>query len=433
MRHYLLFIYLICIILGIITGILGSLFQIAIKETTVYLHVFFIYCQQHHWPLTLISMLTSMFLVFISWLLVQKFAPEASGSGIPEIEGVLQHKRPIFWRRLLPVKFIGGVMAISAQLVAGREGPTVQMGGNLGAMLSDWFNITDETRDTLIAAGAAAGLATAFNAPLAGILFVIEEMREGFTFTFTHFKMVAIAAAVATIILHYMIGSGPVINMMVFDLPSLNALWLFVVLGIVTGIIGLILNLSLMRFLHFLDQRPSAFKKYYVLLMAAIVGVLYPLFPSSVGGGYAIIEQALSFSMPLSWMMLLLVIRFILTLGTYGIGTPGGVFAPMLSIGTLLGLIMAMLFSTISTDPSIHPGMFAVAAMGGLFAASIRAPLTGIVLVVELTQNYALILPLMITCITSTTLLQLAKNPPIYSQLLKRILDRASAKPQSLC
>ncbi len=178
-------------------------------------------------PVWLISALISMMLVFITWFLVRGFAPEASGSGVQEIEGTLLHEREIFWRRLLPVKFIGGVMAICAKMVLGREGPTIQMGGNLGAMLGDYLHLPRERCDTLIAAGAAAGLATAFNAPLAGVLFVLEEMRSQFNFSFTNFKTVAICCVMATITLHYMIGSQPVIVMDVFTLPSLQSLWFF--------------------------------------------------------------------------------------------------------------------------------------------------------------------------------------------------------------
>jgi CIC family chloride channel protein len=113
---------------------------------------------------------------------------------------------------------------------------------------------------------------------------------------------------------------------------------------------------------------------------------------------------------------------------SYGTGVPGGIFAPMLALGTLLGLAISYLFNYLMIDSSIHPGMFAVAGMGALFAASVRAPITGVILVVEMTQNYSLILPLMITCITSTTVVELARNKPIYTQLLYRTLKLNKTK-----
>ena len=113
-----------------------------------------------------------------------------------------------------------------------------------------------------------------------------------------------------------------------------------------------------------------------------------------------------------------------MTLLCYGTGVPGGIFAPMLALGTILGLAASHILQAISSDINIHPGMFAVAGMGALFSASVRAPITGIILVVEMTQNYLLILPLMVTCLTSTTVVQLARNAPIYTQLLRRTLKK---------
>ena len=110
-------------------------------------------------------------------------APEATGSGVPEIEGALLHVRPIFWRRLLPVKFFFGILALAAKTLLGREGPTIHIGGNLGEMLGSVFNLTRRRRDSLIAAGAGAGLAVAFNAPLAGVIFIMEEMRNQFNYS----------------------------------------------------------------------------------------------------------------------------------------------------------------------------------------------------------------------------------------------------------
>ncbi len=122
--------------------------------------------------------------------------------GCRKFEGALLHKRPIFWKHLLPVKFFAGVLAISAKMVVGREGPTIQMGGNFGEMLGEFFKLKRHRIDTLIAAGSAAGLAAAFNAPLAGVLFVMEEMRNQFNYSFTNFKMVVICCVAATLSLN---------------------------------------------------------------------------------------------------------------------------------------------------------------------------------------------------------------------------------------
>ncbi|GGI75601.1 H(+)/Cl(-) exchange transporter ClcA [Legionella impletisoli] len=427
MRDKILILYALSILLGILTGCVGSLLQLSITWLGKLLTGWFSFAKSHDWPVEIISALTTMVMVFISWSLVKWVASEASGSGVQEIEGTLLHERPIFWRRLLPVKFLGGVLSIASKMVLGREGPTIQIGGNLGEMLGEWFSLPRKRRDSLIAAGAAAGLATAFNAPLAGVLFVLEEMRNEFNFSFVNFKMVAICCVIATIVLHMIIGPQPDIPMDVFSLPSLQSLWLFFIFGILVGFVGLFFNTFLMKVLYGLDKLKPWVKDVYVLIIGLLVGYLAYVYPSFVGGGYTIIEQALTLDPGLSMLLIIFVIRFIMTLLCYGTGVPGGIFAPMLALGTILGLASSHVLQAISGDMTIHPGMFAVAGMGALFAAAVRAPVTGIILVVEMTQNYLLILPLMVTCLTSTTIVQLAKNAPIYTQLLHRTLKKAHA------
>ncbi len=417
-------IYLVSIAVGLLTGLIGSVFQIWIEKLAFFIKESMHFLHQYHIPLPFSASVITMVMVLIAWFLVKLVAPEAAGSGVQEIEGALLHERPIHWLRLLPVKFFGGLFAIAAKMVMGREGPTIQMGGNIGEMIGRICHVSREKCDTLIAAGAAAGLATAFNAPLAGVLFVIEEMRNEFNFSFLNFKMVLIACVVATIVLHVIIGPQPVIPMDVFSMPNLNSLWLFVIFGILVGFIGLLFNETLMRLLYLSDSFPSWVMFVFVLLVSAVVGLLSTVAPQTVGGGYEIIEQALTYYPEASVLLLLFITRFATTMICYMTGVPGGIFAPMLALGTILGLLFSQVTGWIFPDINIHPGMFAVAGMGGLFAAAVRAPITGIILVVEMTSNYQLILPLMITCLVSTTIVQLAANLPIYTQLLERTLKR---------
>ncbi|MBL7478973.1 H(+)/Cl(-) exchange transporter ClcA [Legionella bononiensis] len=426
MGKKILILYAVSIVLGVLTGTIASLFQLAIAGLVSLMNSFYSLVSAHGWPEGLISALVTMVMVLLAFLLVKYVAPEASGSGVPEIEGTLLHIRPIFWKRLIPVKFFGGILSISANMVMGREGPTIQMGGNLGDMLGDLLRLSPERRDTLIAAGSAAGLAAAFNAPLAGVLFVMEEMRNQFNYSFTNFKMVIICCVMATITLHGIIGPDPAIKMQLFELPSLSALWWFCLFGIVVGFVGVAFNLVLMGTLRILDKLHPRNKMIYVMIVGFLVGYLAYIHPQMVGGGYDIINQALTMSPAFGILCLLIVIRFFTTMMSYSTSIPGGIFAPMLALGTLLGLAAYHIFGYFSIDTSIHPGMFAVAGMGALFAASVRSPITGVVLVVEMTQNYSLILPLMITCITSTTIVQLMGNEPIYTQLLERTLKLGS-------
>ncbi len=422
MRDKILLIYGTAVLLGILTGIVGSFFQLAIQQFNQLISQTLLYVKTMGFSAAPVSILISVILVLIPWLIVKKWVPEASGSGVHEIEGALLNQRAIRWYRLLPAKFVGGVMAICAKLVVGREGPTIQMGGNLGEMLSELLHFSLEKRDALIAAGAAAGLATAFNAPLAGVLFVLEEMRSEFNFSFTNFTTVTICCVMATVTLQYIVGAGPAIPMPIFASPSLKSLGLFFIFGIVVGFAGFLFNKALMSSLLLSDKMTPKMHGLYVVLISMLVGYLAYGYPNAVGGGYEIIQQSLSLSLPFYLLILLLVGRFFMTMLSYATNVPGGIFAPILALGTLLGLVAAQVLQAIVQDTTIHPGMFAVAGMGALFASAVRAPITGIVLVVEMTQNYSLILPLMVSCLTSTMVVQLAGNEPIYTQLLQRVL-----------
>lgn len=412
--------YLVALVLGLLTGTVASCFQLAITYVENGLQVFFLIMQKLGLSIGFVSAMTSMILVLLACLAIKYIAPQASGSGIPEIEAALLHKRKLDWKRLLPVKFIFGVLSIAAKMIAGREGPTIQMGGNLGKMLGDFFGLSEHRKETLIAAGAAAGLAAAFNAPLAGALFVMEEMRSQFNYSFINFKMVLLCCAMAIITLHCIIGPQPAIQMQLFQSPSLKTLWLFVVFGILVGGVGILFNNGLMRLIQLKAKLKGIWHWIYILAVGALVGYLAYRFPFAVGGGYDIIHEALSLSPPLAFLCMLLVIRFAMTLLSYSTGVPGGIFAPMLALGTLLGLAAFQLLDHfILADMSIHPAMFAIAGMGGLFAATVRVPITAVVLIVEMTQNYLLILPVLLTCVTATTVMQIAGCKPIYSQLLR--------------
>ncbi|PWY56205.1 H(+)/Cl(-) exchange transporter ClcA [Legionella qingyii] len=427
MRNKILMLYAVSFVLGIVVGLVGSTFRLSIDVLGNLLHNFFQFLSLHGWPAGLISGLVSMVMVYAAYFAVKHYAPQASGSGVPEIEGTLLHLKTIVWHRLLPIKFVFGILALSAQMILGREGPTIHIGGSLGEMLGGLFNLTRRRRDSLIASGAAAGLAVAFNAPLAGVIFVMEEMRNQFNYSFTSFSMVVICCITATVILDLIIGPQPTIPMNVFEFPHLDSLWLFALFGIVVGFVGLLFNLSLIKTLTLLDKLTSRQKSYYVLIVGFLIGYIAVYHPAAVGGGMHIIHQALTMSPGFGLLCFLLVVRFIGTMACYGTSVPGGIFAPILAIGTLLGLAIFHILEMLHIDFLTQPGMFAIAGMAALFASSTRSPITGAVLVVEMTHNYYLIFPVMMACITATIVLQLTPNEPIYEQLLNRAL-RLDAK-----
>ena len=181
------------------------------------------------WPLAFIL---SALLAMVGYFLVRRFAPEAGGSGIPEIEGALEELRPVRWWRVLPVKFVGGMGTLGAGMVLGREGPMVQLGGNIGRMVLDVFRMrSPEARHTLLATGAASGLSAAFNAPLAGILFIIEEMRPQFRYNLISIKAVFTGVIMSSIVFRIFNGEAAIIEVGKLSNAPVNTLWLYLVLG----------------------------------------------------------------------------------------------------------------------------------------------------------------------------------------------------------
>lgn len=365
----------------------------------------------------LLMLLGSLVLMSAMWL-VRRFAPEAAGSGVPEVEAILAGERQLRWRRVLPVKFFGGILAVGSGLVLGREGPTIHMGAALGAIAGERLVANPATSRALIAAGAAAGLAAAFNAPLAAIVFVTEELREHFEYRFETIQSVILACCAGVVVSGWMLGLGPEMQMPDLDPSPLKALPLFLVLGVFIGALGVLFNSLLLGSVAAFRALGSSGAYVAAALAGLALGALLWFSPDSVGGGEHLVEQLLTGQPALWFLVLLLAVRLLTSIGSYGLGLPGGIFAPMLALGTLCGVAFAALVSLTMPALALAPEVFAVAAMGALFAATVRAPLTGIILVIELTGAQALALPIILTCLAATFTAEGMGGRPVYSALL---------------
>ena len=384
------------------------------------------------WPLAFIL---SALLAMVGYFLVRRFAPEAGGSGIPEIEGALEELRPVRWWRVLPVKFIGGMGTLGAGMVLGREGPMVQLGGNLGRMVVDVFRMrSPEARHTLLATGAAAGLSAAFNAPLAGILFIIEEMRPQFRYNLISIKAVFTGVIMATIVFRIFNGDKAVIEVGKLSNAPVNTLWLYLILGMIFGCVGPLFNTLVLRTQDMFQRIHGGNIKKWVLiggLIGGSCGVLGLIQPAASGGGFNLIPIAAAGNFSVGLLLFIFIARVITTLLCFSSGAPGGIFAPMLALGTLLGTAFGMAATPLFPAYHLDAGTFAIAGMGALLAASVRAPLTGIVLVLEMTDNYQLILPMIITCLGATLLAQFLGGKPLYSTILQRTLAKQKAEQEA--
>ncbi len=423
-----LIILIMAAVVGVVTGLLGVAFDrgvdwvqqqrlLALANVADYALLV--------WPLAFIM---SALLAMIGYFLVSRFAPEAGGSGIPEIEGAMEEMRPVRWWRVIPVKFIGGLGTLGAGMVLGREGPMVQMGGNSGRMIVDIFRLrSPEARHSLLATGAAAGLSAAFNAPLAGILFVIEEMRSQFRYSLVSIKAVFIGVITSTIVYRYFNGERAIIEVGKLSDAPLNTLWLYLLLGIIFGAVGVIFNALIFRTQDmFVRFHGGDWRKLVLIggLLGGMCGLLALLHGNAVGGGFALIPIAAAGNFSIGMLLFIFIARVITTLLCFGSGAPGGIFAPMLALGTILGTAFGLSCAHFFPQYGIEAGTFAIAGMGALFAASVRAPLTGIVLVLEMTDNYQLILPMIVTCLGATLIAQFMGGKPLYSAILARTLAK---------
>jgi len=421
-------ILIVAAVVGTVAGLLGVAFEKAVNGVMAMrlsgLSIFSDYWMLM-WPLTFV---VSGLLAMSGYYLVRRFAPEAGGSGIPEIEGALEELRPVRWWRVIPVKFFGGIGTLSAGMVLGREGPTVQMGANVGKMMADIFRLRSaEARHSLLATGAAAGLSAAFNAPLAGILFILEEMRLQFRYSLISIKAVFIGVIMSSIVFRIFNGDTAVIEVGKLANTSLNTLWLFLVLGMVFGVVGVSFNALIFRTQDmFARIHGGNLRKILIIggVLGGVCGLIGLVQPEAAGGGFALIPLAAAGQYGLMMLLFIFFVRVVTTVLCFASGAPGGIFAPMLALGTLLGTAFGTAALVWFPEYDIQPATFAIAGMGALFAASVRAPLTGIVLVLEMTDNYQLILPMIITCLGATLLAQFLGGKPLYSTILTRTLQR---------
>lgn len=414
-------------LVGLLAGLLAVAFRIVLAEGDNLRNALLAWAHLHPVVGGICVVLFAACGAGLSVLLVRRVAPEASGSGIPHLEAVLHRYRELEWKRVLGVKFFGGALALSGGLVLGREGPTVQMGGAVGAAVSEWLQVSQRDRLVLIAAGAGAGLAAAFNAPLAGLIFVLEEVQKDFRQAV--FGAAFLAAAIADIVARFASGQFPVFRIPSYPVPALTALPAFIALGIACGLLGVVYNRSIMATIDLFARVPPRLASAAAAGVGATVGVVAWFSPSAVGGGHALAERFLDGRAALAMIPAWFALRFVLSMASYGTGAPGGIFAPLLVLGALIGLGVGETTHLLVPHLVPNPAIFAVVGMAAYFTAIVRAPLTGIVLIIEMTGNYAQMLPLLVACFCAYIVAEGLGQMPVYEELLERDLRRSGTLP----
>lgn len=351
------------------------------------------------------------------WL-VERFSPESSGSGIPQVKAVLARVPIALDLRVALFKLLGGILVIGSGFPLGREGPTVQIGGALAAQISRWVPTSPAYRRQLLAAGAGAGLAAAFNAPIAGVIFVVEELlRDVSGLTLGPAILASFIASVLARVLgdqSFNLQLRLVATQTGFAIQEIP---LYILLGVAAGLFGALFNRSILAGLDFNRRILRLRLPLRVALAGLVVGLVIAQLPEIFRNSAGLREMISGGTLPWHLVALAFVSQFCLTVIAYSSGAPGGLFAPSLIMGTSLGYLMGVLSEhVIGLNP---PVTFALAGMGAFFAAVARVPITAIVIVFEMTNDFNLVLPLMIVCAVSYLVAERLFPGSIYDRLLE--------------
>ena len=431
-RGSLLVLALLALVAGAGAGLIGAIFRLALAQADHFRDA--LITRAHGEELAGLLFVTvgcAGATALAAWL-VRRFSPPASGSGIPHVEAALEQQLAPAPPYLIPVKFFGGLLAIGAGLALGREGPSVQMGAVIAHIVGKMSGRGWPDRRALLAAGAGAGLAVAFNAPIAGAIFVLEELVRRFD---TRIAIVALgASATAILIARLFLGDAPDFRVVITAYATVAtgplayaaaATWpLYVVLGSLAGLLASLYNRALLGAIALTDR----LDRWPVELQAGVIGAAVGIFawfaPDLVGGGDQITQRMLAGEATVAVIPLAFLLRFALGTVSYAAATPGGLFAPLLVLGAQLGLLCGALCRMAFPDLGIEPEAFAVVGMAAFFTGVVQAPVTGILLVIEMTAGFTMLLPMLGACFAAMLVPNLMRSEPIYESLRERVVRR---------
>jgi len=408
------------VLAGAMIGVVGGAFRWCLAQAERQRDAMVVWSHGRPFLGWIVPVVVALIAVAVARYLVLRFAPEAAGSGIHRVEAIMAGQVEPGSNAILPVKFFGGLLSIGSGMALGREGPTVQMGATIGHIVAPWLVREKDDRRLVLAAGAGAGLAVAFNAPVGGSVFVFEEL----TTSFTPWLLVATlsAATFAVAVMRWMIGNQYVFFVLPGSAPSGVIEWYFLMLGGLLGVAGAAYNalsLWLLDLTEKLSKYPAVARAAFI---GAVVGLVAFFAPALVGSGDTLTQSILSNKLPLHALGMVFVIRFVLGPWSYAAETPGGMFAPLLLLGAAFGGLFGGLVQHFASALGVPVVEFAIVGMVALFAASVRAPLTGIVLAIEMTGRGDLTLQMLAAALGAMLVAMLLKSPPIYQSLRERML-----------
>jgi len=347
--------------------------------------------------------------------LLYRYFPNARGSGVPQTKAALFAREGRITLRTVLGKFFCTSVTLASGIPLGREGPSVQVGAGIGSVLGRLLGLSTEQVKKLIPVGAAAAIAAAFNTPLAAVLFSLEEITGDLYAPVM--GAVVLASATSWAVLRVLLGDHPLFKVPQYRLVHPAEFAVYAVLGVAGGLVSVAFTKLLLairaRFLRF----PRKTVWFQPVAGGLLVGLMGWFVPQVMGVGYGYVGDALNGNMAFRMMLLLVVLKLIAVTASYASGNAGGIFGPALFLGAMLGGSVGTVAHHFFPAYTATPGAYAIVGMGALFAGIVRAPMTSVLMIFEITQDYAVIVPLMIANMVSLFIASRLQHQPIYEAL----------------
>jgi len=407
LREHQIFLIL-TIVIGVVAGLAAVLFSLAIEQTSRRLFGL----APSPWRLLAVPPLTS---ILTGWMLMRLF-PDVRGSGVPQTEAAYHLAGGVIPPHVPLGKFLTGVLCIGGGHSMGREGPSVQIGAGLASLVGQWLRLSPRRVRDLVPVGAAGALAAAFNTPVAAVLFALEEIIGDLNAALL--GSTVLASVTSVVVERAILGNEPLFHVPAYHLVHPAELLAYAALGVVGGLVSLAFCKGLLALRALFLRLPAWSKVMQPAAGGLVIGLILLLSPAIMGVGYDYVDRALNGDLLLRSMVLLGALKLVATLVSYASGNAGGIFGPSLYIGAMAGGALGIIVHRVAPFPTAVPGAYALVGMGTLFAGIIRAPMTSVFMIFEITQDYQILVPLMVANMLSFLISSRYQASPIYHALL---------------
>ncbi len=412
------------LLVGVAAGLVSVFYRYALEKADEWRNMVLSVCGGH--PSRIALWFVALVGMAVLVALLNRWEPMISGSGIPQVEAeITGYVRPNWWK-VICAKVVGGFLCIVGGLSLGREGPSIQLGGMAGKGVSKWLKRFRLEEHFLITCGASAGLSAAFNAPMAGVMFALEEVHKNFSATIMLSCMSA--AIVGDCISKAFFGMKPVFAFSVDGMIPLRYYPLILLLGLICGFLGVFYNKVLLGSQTI--YKKLAFLPDWVRLAIPFVcaGILGLTMPKVLGGGHAMIADLYDGNLVLKTILILLGVKFLFSMVSFGSGAPGGIFFPLLVLGAYVGSAYGVLLTKTGLMENEFIFNLIIIGMAALFTSIIRAPVTGVVLISEMTGSFSHLLSLSTAALVAYLVADLMGSKPVYESLTERLLINKNVK-----